>query len=81
MINCPEITFLKRYRDLKLFQNQYVGEQTLFPKLTYDKMETYYPIQMIDLRFQVDYVLPTKMGLYEQFDEKPIHTNLYVLTV
>ena len=41
-------------------------------------MKTYYPIQVIDLRFQVDYLTPKKIWLFEEYDEKPTNIKLYV---
>ena len=49
----------------------------LNPFLTYDKMKIYYPIQIIDLRFQVDHISPKKFRLFEEYDDYPVITNLY----
>ena len=49
---------LNQNRDLKLFHKGYVGEQLLSPIVSYDKMKTYYPIEVNDLRLQVVYVTP-----------------------
>ena len=54
MINYNENEYLDQYRDLKIFYLQYVVEHLLFLIKTYDKMETYYLIQIFDLRLQVD---------------------------
>ena len=59
----------------------YVGNQVLSPITTYDKMKTYYPIQVIDLRFQVYHVTPKKKRLSEENDEDPTHTNLFNILV
>ena len=48
-INYNEINYLNQYRDLKLFYKEYNGEQLLSLIITYDKMKTYYPIQLMDL--------------------------------
>ena len=58
MVNFAENNYLEQYRDLKLFYKEYVGEPMLSPIITYDKMKKYYPIQIIDLRFQVDHISP-----------------------
>ena len=42
-------------------------------------METFYPIQVIDLRFQIDYVTPKKIRLFEKYENAPENTNLYVI--
>ena len=56
MVNYGENNYLEQYKDLKLFYKEYVGEQLLSPIISYDKMKTYYPIQIIDLRFKVDHI-------------------------
>ena len=38
-----------------------------------------YPIKVIDLRFQLDYVNPKKLMLFEEYDEDPFDTILYVI--
>ena len=60
MVNFEENNHLEQYKDLKLFYKEYVGEPMLSPIITYDKNEDYYPIQTIDLRFQVVYISPKK---------------------
>ena len=60
MVNYEENKYLEQYKDLKLYYKEYVGEQLLSPIVTYDKMKDYYPIQIIDLRFQVDHISPKK---------------------
>ena len=32
-------------------------------------MKNFYPIQLIDLRFQVDHITPKKIQLFEEFSE------------
>ena len=44
-------------------------------------MKTYYPIQLIDLRFQVDYITPKKIELFDEYDENPNDANLRVKLV
>ena len=41
-------------------------------------MKTFYPIQVIDLRFQIDYASPKKIRLLEEYENAPEKTNLYV---
>ena len=49
------------------------------PILAYDKMNIYYPLQVIDLKFQMDYVTPKKINFFEENDEDPIDTSLYAI--
>ena len=44
-------------------------------------MKTYYLIQIIDLRFQVDHVSPKKIRLFEEYDENPTKTILYIILI
>ena len=59
MINYSENNYLNQYRDVNFFYKEYVGEQ-LLSIITYDKMKTYHPIQVIDRRFQIDHITPRK---------------------
>ena len=42
-------------------------------------MKTYYPIQIIDLRFQVDHLSPKKIRFFEEIDDNPTNTILYII--
>ena len=44
-------------------------------------MKAYYPIQVIDLIFQIVYVTPEKIRLFEEYEETPENTNLYVILI
>ena len=79
MVNFEENNYLEQYKDLKLFYKEYVGESTLYPIISYDKMEDYYPIQIIDIRFQVDHISPKKIRLFEEYDPNPTNTVLYII--
>ena len=49
------------------------------PILTYDKKNIYYSLQVIGLKFQMDYVTPKKINSFEENDEDPIDTSLYAI--
>ena len=66
MVNYVEDNYLDQYRDLKMFYKDYVGETMLSPIITYDKMKSQYPIQINDLRFQVDHISPKTIRLFEE---------------
>ena len=53
--------YVDQYRDLILFCKEYVGEKLLRPFISYTDMKNKYPIQVIDLRFQVDHINPEKI--------------------
>ena len=71
LTNCEENSYLDQYRDLKLFFKEYVGEEILQPYITYPDMKYFYPIQITDLRHQVDHITPKKIQFFEEFSEDP----------
>ena len=50
--------YIDQYKDVKLFYKEYVGEELMNPFITYPAMKNKYPIQVIDLRFQIDHITP-----------------------
>ena len=81
IVNYEENNYLEQYKDLKLFYKEYFGEQLLSPIISYDNMKNYYPIQIINLRFQVDHISPKKVRLFEEYDPNPVNANLYVILI
>ena len=79
--NFPDNKHLDQYRDLKPFYKEYNGESLLQPFISYLEMKTFYPIQVIDLRFQIDYVTPKKIRLFEEYEETPENTIPYVILI
>ena len=77
--NFSDNRYLDQYRDLKLFYKEYNGKSLLNPLISYLDMKTFYPIQIIDLRFQIDYVTPKKIRLFDEYENAPDNTNLYVI--
>ena len=53
-----ENEYIDQYRDLKRFYREYVREELLSPFISYTDLKSKYPIQIIDLRFQVDHITP-----------------------
>ena len=58
--NFTENDYLDLYRDLKSFYQEYVGEPLMNPFISYIDMKNKYPIQVIDLRHQIDHITPKK---------------------
>ena len=81
LINFEENSYLDQYRDLKLFYKEYLGEQLLQPYITYSDMKYLYPIQITDLRFQVDHITPKKIQLFQEFSEDPANERLFIILV
>ena len=44
-------------------------------------MKTFYPIQVIDLRFQIKYITPKRIRLFEEYENAHENTNLYVILI
>ena len=51
--------------------------------MEYTDIKNKYPIQIIDLRFQVDHITPQKIQLFEEFNTDPANDNarLFVLLI
>ena len=79
--NFPDNKYLDHCRDLKLFYEDIIGESIPHPFISYLDMKAYYPIQVIDLRFQIDYITPKKIRLFEEHEETTENTNLYVIII
>ena len=77
--NFPDNKYLDQYRDLKLFYKEYNGESLLHPFISYLDMKTFYPIQVIDLRLQIDYITPKMIRLFEEYESAPENINLNVI--
>ena len=81
--NFTENDYLDQYRDLKSFYQEYVGEVLMNPFISYTDMKNKYPIQVIDLRHQIDHISPKKIQLFEEYKNDPVYNNkrLYVILI
>ena len=66
---------------MKLFYKEYVGEDLMNPYISYPDMKYLYPIQITDLRYQVDHLTPKKIQLFEEFSEDPANERLFNILV
>ena len=73
--------FIDQYRDLKYFYKKYVGEELLNPFISYPDMKNNYPIQVIDLRFQVDHITPKRIQLFQDYRTNPANAKLLIILV
>ena len=80
--NFSDKDYLDQYRDLKSFYQEYAGEQLMNPFISYTDMNKY-PIQVIDLRHQIDHISPKKIQLFEEYKNDPVYANrkLYVILI
>ena len=80
--NYSENKYLDHCRDLKfIFYKECNGESLLHPFVTYLDLKIFYPIQVIDLRFQIDYITPKKNTLFEEYENTPENTSLHVILI
>ena len=75
LTNLTENDYLDQFRDLKSFYQEYVGEQLMNPFISYIDMKNEYPIQVIDLRHQIDHMSPKKIQLFEEYKNDPVYQN------
>ena len=66
---------------MKAFYEEYAGEELLNPFISYLNMKNEYPIQLIDLRFQVDHINPKKLQLFEQFITHLLNVNARIFVI
>ena len=70
-----------QYRDVEFFYKQYVAEELLNPFISYTDMKNKYPMQLIDLRFQLDRINPKKIGLFEEYRGATTNARLFMIIV
>ena len=70
---------IDQYRDLKLFYEEYVGEELLNLFVTYLKMKHFYPIQKNDLGFQVDHTNPEKIQVFRDYQNNPANARFFII--
>ena len=75
LTNFSENNYLDQYRDLKLSYKEYVGENLMNRFITYINMKNNYPIQALDIRYQVDHKTPKENQLFEVFNIDPDNVN------
>ena len=81
LTNYKRNVFLDQYESVKLLYKEYVGEEFLNQLISYLDMKTKYPIQVIDLRFQVDQLTPKKIQLFEEFRAAPLNAKLFFILI
>ena len=81
LINFEDNSYLDQYRDIKSFYREYVGEELLQPYLSYPDMKYLYPIQITDVRYQVDHLKPKKIQIFQEFLEDPANERLFLILI
>ena len=67
--------------DLKFFYKEYVAEEILDSFISYTDMKNEYPIQFLDLRFQVDHNNPQKIQLFEKYRGATKNVRLFMILI
>ena len=81
LINYDKNNYLDQYRDLKLIYIELVGETMLSPIIPYDKVKSWLPFEIIDLRFQADHISPKKNRFCAENYDNPVKTAIYIILV
>ena len=81
LTNYNQNDHLDQYKDIKLFYKEYVGEELLNPFISYPDMKTKDPIQVIDLRYQIDHITPKKIQLIEEYRAAPANAKLFIMLI
>ena len=79
--NYEENGYIERYKDLKTFFEEYIGELLLNPLISYTEMKTKYPIEVIDLRHQLDHKALKKIHLCQENGADPDNARLFLLII
>ena len=77
LINYEENDYIQQYKDLQLFWKEFIGEPILNPFISYRDMKTKYPIEILDLRHQPDYITPKKFQLFHEYGTDPDNARLF----
>ena len=51
------------------------------PYITFPDMKFLYPIQITDLRHQVDHITPKRIQLFQEFSEDPANERLFIILI
>ena len=81
LTNYEENDYIQKYKDLKLFWKEYIGEPILNPFISYLAVNTKYPIEIIDLRHQTDHITPKKIQLFHEYGTDPDNGRLFIILI
>ena len=66
---------------MKPFFEEYIGEPILNPLISYPNLKTKYPIEIIDLRHQLDHITPEKTQHFQENATDPDNARLFLILV
>ena len=64
-----------------MFYIEYVAGVILIPFINYTDTKNIYPIQVIDLRFQVDHNNPKKIQLHQEYRGATANARLFMILI
>ena len=70
LVNYGQNDYIEKYKDIKIFFREYVGEPILSPFIFYPDMKTKY-YESIDLKHQTDHITPQKLQLFHEYSADP----------
>ena len=77
LVNYEQTDYIEQYKDLKIFFKEYIGEELMSPFKSYPDMKTKHPIEIIDLKHQIDYISAKKIQLFQEYSADPENANFF----
>ena len=81
LMNYEQNDSIEQYKDLKLFFEEYIGEQLMSPFISYPDMKTKYPIEIIDLRLQSDHITLKKLHIILEYGADPENARFFLILI
>ena len=73
--------YIQKFKDLKLFWKEYIGEPIINPLISFLDMRTKYPIDIIDLRHQSDHIIPKRIQIIHENGTNPNNAGLFLILI
>ena len=77
LVNYEQNDYIEQYKDIKLFFKEYIGEELMSPFISYPDMKTKNPIELIDLRHQIDHITPKKIQIFHEYRADPENAKFF----
>ena len=73
--------YVDQYKDLKLLYKENVAEEILTHFISYTDKKKKYPMEVINLGFQVDHIIAKKIQLFEEYRGATNNARLFTILV
>ena len=73
--------YLDQYKDPESFCREYVGEELLNTFISYTDMKKKYPVQVLDLRFQVHHINTKKVQLHQEYRGAAKSARMFMIII